>query len=77
MKFLADENVDAQIIKRLRDDGHTIIYWTARGTGSGLNWFRITERQLDEWGARYHELRMGKPVYDLFICDKSKRIEEL
>ena len=26
MKFLADENVDAQIIKRLRDDGHTIIY---------------------------------------------------
>jgi len=69
------ENIDK--INRLFYEGHTIVYWTARGTGTGHNWFHITKLQLDEWGARYNELRMGKPVYDLFICDKSKRIEEL
>ena len=26
MKFLADENVDKPIVKRLRDDGHTVLY---------------------------------------------------
>jgi len=26
MRFLADENVDKPIVKRLRDDGHTVLY---------------------------------------------------
>ena len=26
MKFLADENVDESIVKRLRNDGHTVLY---------------------------------------------------
>jgi hypothetical protein len=33
--------------------------------------------QLDEWGAKYHELKADKPFYDLFVEDKSLRIEEL
>lgn len=53
------------------DEGHTIVYWTARGTKTGLNWFEITYTQLKRWGCKFHELRMGKPEYDVFIDDKN------
>jgi len=29
-----------------------------------------TKDQLEEWGAKYHELIMGKLYYDLYIDDK-------
>lgn len=54
----------------LYDAGHHITYWTARGTTTGIDWRALTERQLRTWGAKYHELRMGKPAYDVFIDDK-------
>lgn len=57
-------------INNLYDDGNTITYWTARGTTTGINWYALTVHQLYEWGCKYHELRMGKPAYDLFIDDK-------
>ena len=63
-------------INRLYDEGNTIVYWTARGTGSGLDWRKLTENQFEEWGVKYHELRFGKPVYDLFIDDKNINSEE-
>ena len=56
---------------KLYEDGHTIIFWTARGTGSGIDWQEVTENQLQEWGVKYHELKLGKPIYDLFIDDKN------
>lgn len=58
-------------INKLYDEGHTIVYWTARGTMTGINWFKITIDQLNNWGCKYHELRMNKPAYDLFIDDKN------
>ena len=58
-------------INKLYDEGHTIVYWTARGTGSGIDWREVTEKQFEEWGVKYHELRFGKPIYDLFIDDKN------
>jgi len=58
-------------INELYDRGHTIIYWTARGTASGIDWREITEKQFEEWGVKYHDLNFGKPVYDLFIDDKN------
>ena len=58
-------------INQLYETGNTIIYWTARGTLTQINWFTITLNQLHEWGAKFHELRMGKPAYDLFIDDKN------
>jgi len=64
-------------VNLLHDQGHAIIYWTARGSKTGLDWQPTTERQLREWGAKYNELKMGKPYYDLFIDDKAFRIEEL
>ncbi len=42
------------------------------------DWYRVTKLQLDSWGAKYHKLITGeKPAYDLMICDKTKRIEEV
>ena len=63
------ENIDK--INKLYDNGDTIIYWTARGTGSGLDWYKTTGTQLKKWGAKYHDYKVGKPIYDLFICDKA------
>lgn len=53
------------------DEGHRVVYWTARGSGTGIDWYQVTKDQLDLWGAKHHELKLGKPVYDLFIDDKA------
>jgi len=65
-------------INKLYDEGHHIKYWTARGAVSKIDYFKLTETQLKEWGCKYHKLSVGqKPDYDLLICDKTKRIEEI
>jgi hypothetical protein len=65
-------------INNLYDEGHTIKYWTARGGTTGIDWFEVTQNQLQQWGCKYHDLSVGdKPPYDLLICDKTKRIEEI
>ena len=65
-------------INRLYDDGHTITYWTARGSVTKIDWYGVTKQQLSDWGCKYHHLSVGeKPPYDLLICDKTKRIEEI
>ena len=58
-------------INELYDSGNTIIYWTARGTGSGIDWRKVTEKQFESWGVKYHDLKFGKPIYDLFVDDKN------
>tara|TARA_R110000751_G_scaffold44221_2_gene101340 strand:+ start:1031 stop:1342 length:312 start_codon:yes stop_codon:yes gene_type:complete len=58
-------------INDLYDSGNTVVYWTARGTTTGLDWRDVTEKQFYEWGVKYHELKFGKPNYDLFIDDKN------
>ncbi len=63
-------------INKLFDKGNTIIYWTARGTVTGINWLEVTKNQLTEWKCRYTRLKMGKPFYDLFIDDKNINSEE-
>lgn len=65
-------------INILFEEGNEITYWTARGTVTKIDWFDTTKKQLDEWGCKYHKLVVGeKPAYDLLICDKTKRIEEI
>ena len=63
-------------INKLYDEGKTIVYWTARGSRTGINWFQITLNQLNKWNCKFHELRMGKPAYDLFIDDKNINSED-
>ena len=58
------------------EEGHTVIYWTARGSGSGIDWYDITKDQLNSWGVKYHDLKLGKPIYDLFIDDKAMNPNE-
>ena len=58
-------------INKLYDSGNTIIYWTARGTVTGIDWSGITKKQFKEWGVKFHDLKFGKPAYDLFIDDKN------
>jgi hypothetical protein len=70
------ENI--QKINELFDAGHVIKYWSARGSTTGIDWHDLTVEQLDTWGCKYHEVSVGdKPHYDLLICDKAKRIEEI
>ena len=56
---------------KLYDEGNIIIYWTARGTVTGMDWSDLTKKQFKEWGVKYHDLKFGKPYYDLFIDDKN------
>lgn len=60
-----------QQINDLYDQGHEIHYWTARGGRSGQDWSEFTENQLRTWGCRFHTVRTGKPVYDVWIDDKA------
>jgi len=61
-------------INKLYDEGHTIVYMTARGlhSGKGEAYYRpITEKQLKLWGCKYHELSFKNHDADLFIDDKA------
>ena len=70
-------------INKLYDDGHYIIYFTARGMGTcngNVNeaynkWYTITESQLKEWNVEYHELHLGKPWGDVYVDDKAFNIQ--
>jgi len=58
-------------INSLYKAGHDIIYWTARGGNSGIDWQDFTSAQLDMWGCLRHQLIVGKPKYDYYIDDKA------
>lgn len=61
-------NIDR--VNALYEKGHTIVYWTARGMKTGLDWQKVTKDQLSKWGAKYDELKFGKPPFDILIDDK-------
>ena len=76
---LAEPNYDnIKKINNLYDNGHDITYWTARGCRSQTDCTELTLKQLKDWNCKYHKLICNeKPDYDLLICDKTKRIEEV
>ena len=63
-------------INKLYEKGNTIIYWTARGTGSGKDWSDVTKKQFERFKVKYHDLKFGKPIYDLFVDDKNINSED-
>ena len=64
------ENIDK--INSLYALGHEIIYWTARGSVTGLDWRELTKQQLKDWGCKHHRLeKLKKPHYHIFIDDKA------
>ena len=59
------------VVNKLYGEGHTIYIETARGSGSGINWYKKTKEQLDGWGLKFHLLRTGiKFPADIFVDDK-------
>lgn len=68
-------------INKLYLEGNRITYYTARASvfkDKLEEYTKLTEAQLLKWGCQYHSLSVGeKPPYDLLICDKTKRIEEI
>tara|TARA_R100000808_G_C2137021_1_gene145216 strand:- start:466 stop:795 length:330 start_codon:yes stop_codon:yes gene_type:complete len=65
-------------INQLHDEGHTIVYQTARGMGrskgsisySHTAFYRFTMEQLQSWGCKFDGLYLGKPSGDIYIDDK-------
>ena len=35
------------------------------------DWTETTKKQFEEWGVKYHDLKLKKPFYDLFIDDRA------
>ena len=60
-----------EYINSLHDEGHYIMYWTARGCYDGTDYKAQTQEQLKSWGCRYSELNVFKPAYDVWIDDKA------
>jgi len=78
-----------KVLNNLYDEGNYIIYFTARAMGRFADLphsvasvkakevlFELTEKQLNDWGVKYHELIMGKPHADFFIDDKGVKDED-
>lgn len=73
-----------QKINELYDNGHTIIFLTARGMGRHKNnqsaaiteFYKLTTEQLNSWGVKHHELFLGKPSGDIYVDDKGIKDED-
>lgn len=71
-------------LNRLFDEGHYIFIYTARGMGFykenvqriEKEYREMTEKNLAEWGIKYHKLLFGKPGYDIIIDDKNQTLLE-
>lgn len=63
-------------IKRLKNEGHTIKFYTARGMGSGKSFKELTLQQLKKWGIEYDSITFGKPSADIYVDDKALQPED-
>jgi len=67
------------LINELYDQGHTITLYTARFMGRSNGdavlakelGYQFTLDQMKTWRIKFHHLVLGKPVYDIFIDDRS------
>lgn len=57
-------------LNELYDQGNIIHLHTARGYETGIDWREVTEKQLIEWGVKYHSLLFGKPSADIYVDDR-------
>ncbi|MDD3039594.1 hypothetical protein [Bacteroides sp.] len=63
------------LINALYDAGNYIIFYTARGYVSGIDWRDVTLTQFFKWGVKYHELIFGKPAGEYYIDDRNLCLE--
>lgn len=57
-------------VNQLFEEGNQIRIFTARGTVTGIDWRQLTEKQLDQWGVKYHILELGKPFAHIYVDDR-------
>lgn len=60
-----------EALKMLKDNGNTIILYTARGWEQ----YRMTKAWLDENGFAYDQIVMGKPIADVWIDDRARHFK--
>ena len=71
-------------VNSLYEEGNQIIFYTARGMGRFKNnrslaeaeFWTFTNRQLNDWGVKFHGLWLGKPAGDIYVDDKGSKDEE-
>ncbi|MFN4146540.1 MAG: cytidylyltransferase domain-containing protein [Runella sp.] len=66
-----------EAVNRLYDQGHKIVLFTARGSATGIDWTELTHRQIQNWGVKHHELRLGKVAADFYVDDRNLSVHEL
>ena len=67
-----------KLINKLYENNYIIIF-TARYMGRNKDdinkakkqGYKLTLNQLKKWKVKFHELKFGKPSYDVFVDDKS------
>jgi hypothetical protein len=63
-------------VRRLLARGHSILIFTARGSGTGRDCRELTSRQLAKWGLWDVPVQYGKPPADIYVDDRSMRPDE-
>ena len=56
-----------EALKALKDAGHTIVVYTARGWAE----YAVTKHWLDQQGMVYDAIHMGKPIAHVWIDDRA------
>lgn len=75
---LSEPNMEfIRIVNKLYDRGNKIVLFTARGYVTGIDWSEETQKQLKDWGVKYHELLFGKPNADCYVDDKMLSMSDL
>jgi len=62
-----------ELVKKLKDDGHTIIMFTGRGWPE----YEYTKKWLDDNGVPFDILVCGKYTFDVMLCDRSYNINDV
>jgi hypothetical protein len=85
-KYHLSKPIKSQIkkINKLYGRGYIIKIFTARYMGKhngNVNlikkkYYQKTYNQITNWGLKFHELIMGKPIFDLFIDDKAYNVRD-
>ncbi len=63
-------------VNKLYEAGHQIVLFTARGSMTGIDWTDVTSGQMQRWGVKHHELRLGKPAANFYVDDRNLSVHE-
>ena len=58
-------------VVQLIESGHEVVFHTARGSETGIDWSEFTKNQLEHWGLLNPVVYYGKPSANLYIDDRA------